>query len=175
MFSKLRTATIAVLLCLVATFSSAQLFRGSKQNIVQLAEATSDLSTLVSALAAGRLVTALEGKGPFTVFAPTNEAFAKLPPATLQKLLKNTPALDKILEYHVVSGNYPASSIVARPDHALKTLEGQDLHFAVSGSSVTINGQSRVIDANIMASNGVVHIIDTVLIPPALWIEMALQ
>ena len=147
----------------------------SSKNIVQLAEATSDLSTLVSALAAGRLVTALEGKGPFTVFAPTNEAFAKLPQATLQKLLKNTPALDKILEYHVVSGNYPASSIVARPDHALKTLEGQDLHFAVSGSSVTINGQSRVIDANIMASNGVVHIIDTVLIPPALWIEMALQ
>merc|ERR1711885_25344 len=127
-----------------------------------------DLSTLVTALTAGKLVTALEGKGPFTVFAPTNEAFAKIPKAELQKLLdpKNIKELDAILEYHVVAGAAVHAKDL-KPEQKVKTLQGEELLVEVKDGHVTINKEAHVTAADNDASNGVVHIIDGVLIPKA--------
>merc|ERR1719201_2147441 len=135
------------------------------KNIVNLATGTKDLSTLVAALKAGHLVNALEGKRPFTVFAPTNEAFAKLPKATLNSLLqpKNVRTLQAVLEYHVVSGSIYSSSL--KPSQHVKTLGGEQLLVTKSRRGVHINGKAKVTTADVAATNGVVHIIDTVLIP----------
>merc|ERR1712032_230820 len=138
------------------------------KNIVQLAESVKDLSTLVTALTAGKLVTALEGKGPFTVFAPSNEAFAKIPKYELEKLLdpKNIKTLDAILEYHVVSGAAVQAKDL-KPENKFKTLEGSELLVEVRDGKVYVNRESRVTAADNDATNGVVHIIDRVLIPKA--------
>merc|ERR1712147_158482 len=115
----------------------------------------------------GKLVTALEGKGPFTVFAPTNEAFAKIPADELKKLLDpaNIKLLDSILEYHVVAGAAVHAKDL-KPENKFKTLEGQDLLVKADHDGVTINEKAKVTSADNDATNGVVHIIDTVLIPP---------
>jgi len=139
----------------------------ARQSIVELAAGTKDLSTLVTALTAGKLVTALEGKGPFTVFAPTNEAFAKLPKATLNSLLepKNIKQLDAVLEYHVVAGAAVFSKNL-KASQRVKTLQGQQISVTKSWRGVYINGKSKVTKADVRATNGVVHIINTVLLPP---------
>merc|ERR1712222_154791 len=126
------------------------------------------LSTLVTALKAGNLVTALQGKGPFTVFAPANAAFAKLPKATLKSLLKpkNKGKLVDILTYHVVAGAAVYSKDL-KSTQSVKTLQGQNVVVKKSSDGVTINGKSKVIAADIAATNGVVHVIDTVLMPTA--------
>merc|ERR1712032_785572 len=136
------------------------------KNIVQLAESVKDLSTLVTALTDGKLVTALEGKGPFTVFAPTNEAFAKIPADELKKLLdpKNIKTLDAILEYHVVAGAAVHAKDL-KPENKFKTLQGEELLVEVRDGKVYVNRESRVTAADNDATNGVVHIIDRVLIP----------
>merc|ERR1711957_677116 len=135
-------------------------------DIVQVAERTADLSTLVAALTAGKLVATLEGKGPFTVFAPTNEAFAKIPAADLQKLLKNTKELDAILEYHVLAGKFNMRDLMAVK--SVKTLEGDEVAVAASGKDINVN-DAKVLIADVAATNGIVHVIDTVLtIPKAL-------
>merc|ERR1711935_682473 len=137
------------------------------KNIVELAAGIADLSTLVTALKAGKLVTALSGTGPFTVFAPTNEAFAALPAATLASLLKpaNIKQLDAILEYRVIAGAaVRAENLKASQD--VKTLEGQKLHITKAAGSVTVQ-KAKVIMADVAATNGVVHVINGVLIPPA--------
>merc|ERR1712021_117024 len=141
------------------------LLSSTGKTIVDLAVATADLSTLVAALKAGGLVETLSGKGPFTVFAPTNEAFAKLPPATLAHLLKpaNVKELDAILTYHVVSG-VAAFSKDLTDGEKIKTVNGQSVVAHVSAAGVMIN-DATVKTADIAASNGVVHIIDAVLIP----------
>merc|ERR1712147_445378 len=138
------------------------------KSIVELAAGDKDLSTLVAALTAGKLVTALEGKGPFTVFAPTNEAFAKIPSSTLHSLLepKNIKQLDAILEYHVVVGAAVYSKDLKASQH-VKTLEGQQLLVQKDWRGVYINGKAKVTTADVGATNGVVHIIDTVLVPPS--------
>merc|ERR1712032_1695924 len=137
------------------------------ENIVQIAAGNKDLSTLVTALGAGKLVTALEGKGPFTVFAPSNEAFAKLPESTLKNLLdpKNIKLLDSVLEYHVISGAAVHSTDL-KPSQHVTTLQGESLLVDVHWSGVYINRKAQVTTADVGASNGVVHIIDTVLVPP---------
>merc|ERR1712157_25397 len=137
------------------------------KNIVQLAESVKDLSTLVTALTAGKLVTALEGKGPFTVFAPSNEAFAKIPKDELEKLLdpKNIKTLDAILEFHVVAGAAVHAKDLKR-DNKFKTLQGEELLVEVRDGHVYVNRESRVTAADNDATNGVAHIIDNVLIPP---------
>jgi transforming growth factor-beta-induced protein len=137
------------------------------KNIVQLAVATPDLSTLVTALEAGKLTDALSGTGPFTVFAPTNEAFAKVPASTLAHLLDpaNIKELDAVLEYHVIAG----AAVFAKdlkPTQEVKTLEGDELKIVVNAGRVTVNG-AAVTAADNAASNGVVHIIDGVLSLPA--------
>jgi len=147
-------------------------------NIVQLAAGIPDLSTLVTALKAGNLVTALSGAGPFTVFAPTNEAFAKLPKAQLAFLLDaaNVKQLDAVLSYHVVAGSVRAKDIT--DGQKIETLNGQDVTASIfMGTRIFINNalvtdyctsysQGEHCEADVVASNGVVHLIDTVLSPP---------
>jgi uncharacterized surface protein with fasciclin (FAS1) repeats len=134
-------------------------------DIVAVASETSDFSTLVAAVTAADLVTTLQGTGPFTVFAPTNEAFAALPAGVLDALLKpeNVGVLTQILTYHVVSGAVLAADVVAGD---VTTVEGQSLVLATD-AGVTVNGVP-VATADVMASNGVIHVIGTVLLPPGL-------
>merc|ERR1712032_709204 len=137
------------------------------KNIVELAQGTDSLSTLVTALTAGNLVTALQGNGPFTVFAPSNAAFAKVSSATLTRLLepKNVQDLATILKYHVVSGASVYSKNLKRMQR-VKTLQGGKLLVMSSSAGVTVNRKVKVTAADNAATNGVVHIIDTVLMPP---------
>jgi len=134
------------------------------KTVVDLAVATPDLSTLVTALKAADLVSTLEGKGPFTVFAPTNEAFAKLPPLYLKLLLdpKNVKTLQKLLTYHVVAGSVFSKDI--KNNQVVKTVEGETVTAHVSAAGIKIHN-STVTTADVAAQNGVVHVIDTVLMP----------
>jgi uncharacterized surface protein with fasciclin (FAS1) repeats len=132
------------------------------ETIVELAEGQPDLSTLVQALVVGKLTATLSGAGPYTVFAPTNEAFAKIPAADLRKLLSNPTELDSLLEYHVLSGQFKMRDLMAV--RSVKTLEGASI--TVDGTkSITVNN-ANVLKADVGATNGIVHIIDTVLMPP---------
>jgi len=137
----------------------------STKTIVELAVATPDLSTLVAALKAGALVDTLSGKGPFTVFAPTNEAFARLPKKTLDWLLEpqHKKYLDDVLTYHVVSGSIHAADL--KQYQQVKTVEGKDVTVIKHCDRVYVN-HAHVTTADVDATNGVVHIIDEVLIPP---------
>jgi len=137
----------------------------SDQTIVELAQATPELSTLVDAVVAADLVETLSSDGPFTVFAPTNDAFAALPEGTLEDLLKpeNKNRLTSILTFHVVAGEAMAGDLA--DGQKLKTVQGDELTVRISQSGeVTING-ARVVMADVDASNGVVHVIDAVLLP----------
>ncbi len=147
-----------------STTSSAAPDTQASKTIVDLAVATPDLSTLVAAVKAAGLVETLSGKGPYTVFAPTNEAFAALPAGTLDELLKpeNKDQLVKVLTYHVVPGTVTSSQLVAGP---VTTVEGQDVTIALAGGKAMVN-DATVVTADIAASNGVVHVIDKVLLPP---------
>jgi uncharacterized surface protein with fasciclin (FAS1) repeats len=159
-------------LMIVAIFLGTTVFAGNhpgkkdKSDIVDLAVATDALSTLVSAVKAGGLVETLKGEGPFTVFAPTNEAFAALPDGTLESLLKpeNKDMLVKILTYHVVAGKVKSTDL--QDGMIAQTVEGSDVKVMVSKKGVKIN-DANVTSADIMASNGVVHVIDKVIMPPA--------
>jgi uncharacterized surface protein with fasciclin (FAS1) repeats len=130
-------------------------------NIVEVAVSAGSFKTLVAAVTAAGLGETLSGPGPFTVFAPTDEAFAKLPAGTVEGLLKDIPALTKILTYHVVSGKVMASD--AAKLTSAKTVEGSELKIDAS-HGVKIN-DATVVQADVAASNGVIHAIDTVLIP----------
>ena len=132
-------------------------------NIVAVASGDSDFATLVSALQAADLVTALQGKGPFTVFAPNNAAFAKLPPGALQDLMKpeNKKKLADILKNHVAEGEITAAKIKSG---RLKMLNGEKVEVAVANGRVNF-GDAQVLRADIAASNGVIHVIDTVVMP----------
>ena len=139
------------------------------RNIIQNAVNSKDHTTLVAAVKAAGLVSTLEGKGPFTVFAPTNSAFGKLPAGTVDNLVKpeNKPALTRILTYHVVPGRLEASSLSDRKK--LKTVEGEELTVKRSGDKVMIidaKGDFAAITIpNVNQSNGVIHVVDTVLMP----------
>jgi uncharacterized surface protein with fasciclin (FAS1) repeats len=131
--------------------------------IVDVAIATDGFSTLVAALEAAGLVETLQGEGPFTVFAPTDEAFAALPEGLLEKLLlpENVDLLVKILTYHVVADQVLAADVT---DGDVATVEGQTITLATTGG-VTVNG-ANVVLADVLASNGVIHVIDAVILPP---------
>ena len=139
---------------------------GEDKNIVALASETDILATLVAAVAAGDLVETLQGDGPFTVFAPTNEAFAALPEGTLENLLKpeNKDDLVEILTYHVIAGKVMSTDL--SDGMKAETVNGGDIEINISGSKVMVNGAS-VVKADVKASNGVVHVIDKVIIPPS--------
>ena len=136
----------------------------SAQTIVAIASGNPQFSTLVAALKAADLVGTLQGAGPFTVFAPTDAAFAKLPAGTLDSLLKpeNKAKLAAILTYHVVAGNVLAADVVKL--NTAKTVNGQSVAIAASGGKVTIDG-ANVSATDIKASNGVIHVIDSVILP----------
>ena len=133
------------------------------KNIVQVAREAGSFSTLLAALEAADLVGTLsgQGKGPFTVFAPTDEAFAKIDPATLQSLLNDPAALRRILLYHVVPGEYPAARVVTST--SLSTANGQSVTISTAGG-VRVN-DANVTATDITARNGIIHVIDTVLLP----------
>jgi uncharacterized surface protein with fasciclin (FAS1) repeats len=139
------------------------------KNIIQNAVNSKDHTTLVAAVKAGGLVDTLAGKGPFTVFAPTNGAFAKLPAGTVDTLVKpgNKAALSKILTYHVVPGKLEAADLT--DGKKLKTVEGEDLTVKHSGGKVWIvdakGGMATVTIPDVNQSNGVIHVVDTVLMP----------
>ena len=139
------------------------------KNIIQNAVNSKDHTTLVAAVKAAGLVETLEGKGPFTVFAPTNAAFGKLPAGTVDTLVKpeNKATLTKILTYHVVPGKLEASSLTN--GKKLKTVEGEELTVKLADGKVWIvdakGGSSAVTIANVNQSNGVIHVVDTVLMP----------
>ncbi len=132
--------------------------------IVDVAASNPHFKTLVTAIKAAGLTQTLSGNGPFTVFAPTDAAFAKLPKGTLQKLLKpeNKATLQKVLGYHVVSGEVDSSALKSGP---VSTVEGDSLNVQVVNGHVKVN-TATVVKANIKASNGVIHAINTVLLPP---------
>jgi len=133
-----------------------------EKNLVQTAIAAGQFKTLASLLQKAGLAGALEGKGPFTVFAPTDAAFAKVPKATLASLAKNKTKLRAVLLYHVVKGKVTAAQ--AMKLHSAKTLEGKSVSIRVSGGKVLVGG-ATVTKANVIASNGVIHVINKVLIP----------
>ncbi|SEJ75208.1 Uncaracterized surface protein containing fasciclin (FAS1) repeats [Cyclobacterium xiamenense] len=134
------------------------------KDIVDLAAGTDFLSTLVAAVKAGGLVDVLKGDGPFTVFAPTNEAFAKLPAGTVESLLKpeNKDQLVKILTYHVIPGSIKSSDL--KDGMEVETVQGQKVTVKLAGGKAMIN-KATVTAADIEATNGMVHVIDTVILP----------
>jgi uncharacterized surface protein with fasciclin (FAS1) repeats len=135
------------------------------KDIVQTAVAAGSFNTLARALTAAGLVETLKGKGPFTVFAPTDAAFAKIPAAQLNALLADKAKLTAVLTYHVVSGAVMASQVVGLKDAT--TVQGGKVGIAVVDGKVKLNGNSTVTATDIRATNGVIHVIDTVLMPPA--------
>lgn len=137
------------------------------KDIVDLAVGNENLSTLVAAVKAGGLVETLKGDGPFTVFAPTNEAFAALPEGTLEMLLKpeNKDKLVAILTYHVVSGKVMSTDL--SNGQKAKTVQGESVMVDISYGNVKISG-AKVVAADVKASNGVVHVIDKVILPPSM-------
>lgn len=137
------------------------------KDIVGLAVSNENLSTLVAAVKAGGLVETLQGDGPFTVFAPTNEAFAALPDGTLEMLLKpeNKDKLVAILTYHVVPAKVMSSDL--SNGQKAKTVQGEEVNVSIAYGNVKISG-AKVIAADVKASNGVVHVIDKVILPPSM-------
>jgi uncharacterized surface protein with fasciclin (FAS1) repeats len=160
-----RRATSSPAPCAVATASPAPThFVGAEKDIVETAVGAGTFKTLVTAVKAAGLVETLQGKGPFTVFAPTDEAFAKLPKGTVEGLLKDKKALANVLTYHVVSGKVMAADVVKL--EGAKTVQGESVAIAVKSGKVTINGVN-VVSTDIVCKNGVIHVIDAVLLPPA--------
>jgi uncharacterized surface protein with fasciclin (FAS1) repeats len=134
-----------------------------KKDIVETAVAAGSFKTLATALTEAGLIETLKGKGPFTVFAPTDEAFAKIPKADLDALLKNKAELKRVLLYHVVSGDVRSGQVAKMTDAA--TVEGSKVKISAKDGKVMV-GAATVVKADIEASNGVIHVIDTVIMPP---------
>jgi uncharacterized surface protein with fasciclin (FAS1) repeats len=164
MFGFGRLAAVAAIVMGIAA-GSASAYAADK-DIVDTAVAAGQFKTLAAALTAAGLVDTLKGPGPFTVFAPTDAAFAKLPAGTLDTLLKpeSKAKLTAILTYHVVAGKVMAADVVKLKE--AKTVNGAMVAVKVDGGNVMINN-AKVTTADIEASNGVIHVIDTVLLPPA--------
>ena len=171
--SKMAMFSLAGLM-LTATTASAQMAdhsgmkmdKKADKTIVDVAVENGSFKTLVTALKAADLVGALQGKGPFTVFAPTDAAFAKLPAGTIEALLKDPVKLGAILKYHVLSGQVMAADVIKGNGAKPATLNGAALDITVKGGKVYVNG-AQVTMADVAASNGVIHVIDAVVLPPA--------
>ncbi len=135
------------------------------KDIVDTAVGAGTFKTLVAAVTAAGLVDTLKGTGPFTVFAPSDEAFAKLPAGTVESLLKDIPTLTSILTYHVVSGKVLAADVMTMDGKEAKTVNGAAIKISTTGG-VKLNGTSTVTATDIACTNGVIHVIDTVIMPP---------
>ena len=161
---KLLKSMMAAMFVMMISASAAN---AQSKDIVDLAVGNDNLKTLVAAVKAGGLVETLKGKGPFTVFAPTDEAFAALPAGTLEMLLKpeNKDKLVAILTYHVVPGKVMSTDL--SDGQKAKTVQGENVSVSIHGGSVKISG-AKVIAADVKAKNGVVHVIDKVILPPSM-------
>ena len=164
MLKSLALGTLAAAVLAVAPLTAAPA-AAQTRDIVDTAVAAGSFKTLAAALKAAGLIETLKGPGPFTVFAPTDAAFAKLPAGTLDNLLKpeNKAALRRVLTYHVVAGREMASDVVKAT--SAKAVSGDVLSIKASGDTVMID-KARVIKTDIVATNGVIHVVDTVLLPP---------
>jgi len=145
---------------------SAAMSAAPASDIVAVASAAGGFKTLLAAATAAGLVDTLKGPGPFTVFAPTDAAFAALPAGTLDGLLKDPAKLKDILLYHVVSGKVMASQVVTMT--SATTVEGKAITITVKNGTVYLNDKVKVVTTDIQASNGVIHVIDAVLLPPSM-------
>lgn len=154
-----RMLIVAAVLAVVVAPAAAR--AGSHKDIVDTAVAAGSFKTLAAALQAAGLVDTLKGAGPFTVFAPTDEAFAKIPKADLDALIADKAKLAKVLTYHVVPGKVMAADVMKLKE--AKTVEGQMVRIDTS-NGVKING-ANVVKADVEASNGVIHVIDSVILP----------
>jgi uncharacterized surface protein with fasciclin (FAS1) repeats len=159
----------AVFVCLALVFgaASAGVWAEDKvagKDIVDTAVSAGNFKTLVTAVKEAGLVDTLKGKGPFTVFAPTDEAFAKLPAGTVEGLLKDKDKLKKVLTFHVVPGKVMAKDSMALEGKSAKTVQGGMLPIRIVDGNVMI-GNAKVVKTDIVCDNGVIHVIDTVLIP----------
>ncbi len=157
------TVTVVVSALAIAPVSAAP--SASAKSITKTAAAAPQFSTLVSLLKKAGLASTLDKKGAFTVFAPTNAAFKKLPKSTLDAVASDPALLKQVLLYHVVSGKVPAATVVTLNGKSVRTLAGQRVKVRVSNGKVFLNGKSQVMKTDLMASNGVIHIINSVLIP----------
>jgi len=155
----MRSLRIAAILGALALSSLA--VRAQEKDIVDTAVSAGNFTTLVKAVQAAGLVDTLKGPGPFTVFAPTDEAFAKLPAGTVEGLLANPDKLKAVLTYHVVAGKVMAAEV--KPGK-VKTVQGSQATIRTSGGNVMIDG-AKVVKADIECSNGVIHVIDSVILP----------
>lgn len=135
-------------------------------DIIDTAVAAGTFKTLAAALTAADLVATLKGPGPFTVFAPTDEAFAKLPAGTVESLLKDIPKLTAILTYHVVAGKVMAADVMTMDGKSAATVNGAHLNISTT-DGVKLNGNVHVVNTDIECTNGVIHVIDSVLLPSA--------
>lgn len=142
---------------------TASIARAEQKDIVDTAVGAGQFTTLVKLVQHAGLVDVLKGKGPLTVFAPTDKAFAKLPKATVDALMADKEKLKKVLLYHVVAGKVTSADVVKVK--SAKTVNGQDVKVMVAGKTVKLNTNTRVTAVDVMATNGVIHVIDTVLIP----------
>ena len=160
----IKVRVIAAMFAMIAVAMAAPKNNTGDKDIVDTAVSAGSFQTLAKALQAADLVDSLKGPGPFTVFAPTDEAFAKLPPGTLDNLLKpeNKNKLRAVLTYHVVAGDFPAAKVIGLT--SAKTLNGEEVKIKASGGTVMVNN-AHVVKADIPASNGVIHVIDTVILP----------
>ena len=152
---------------LLAAFVSPAL--AAEKDIVDTAVANGSFKTLVAAVKAADLVDVLKGDGPLTVLAPTDEAFAKLPEGTVESLLKpeNKDKLIAILKYHVIPGKAMAKDVVKLGGKEVKTVQGESAKIQVADGKVTVDG-AKVVKTDVVASNGVIHVLDTVIIPPSM-------
>jgi uncharacterized surface protein with fasciclin (FAS1) repeats len=161
MIRKLTLTAAAAALAMAPAAATAQM---NEKDIVTVAVEAGNFKTLAAALEAAGLVSTLQGAGPFTVFAPTDAAFAKLPAGTVDALLKDKDALARILTYHVVAGKVTSDQVVKLTQ--AQTVAGIMAKIEVRDGSVYVGGY-KVVTTDIMASNGVIHVIDTVMLPPA--------
>lgn len=161
-FSSLTTAAVLSLIAMPAAAQYGEQTEANSNNIVEVAVEAGTFQTLVAAVQAAGLVETLSGEGPFTVFAPTDEAFAQLPEGTIEALLEDVDALREILTYHVVPGRVTAAQVV-QLDEAT-TVQGGTVSISTYGDTVRIN-DARVVTADIEASNGIIHVIDAVILP----------
>ena len=162
-FPKIALLVLVLTMSLLAGTALAAPATQEQNDIVEVAVADGRFTTLATALEAADLVETLQGPGPFTVFAPTDEAFAALPAGALDGLLADPEALKEVLLYHVVSGEVLAADVINLS--SADTVLGQPLAISVNGSTVNV-GEAQVTATDIQASNGVIHVIDTVLLPP---------
>lgn len=156
-----RIGLSALVMASLAVLGISPAAHAGEKDIVDTAVAADGFQTLVTAVKAAGLVDALKSEGPFTVFAPTDEAFGKLPKGTVESLLKDKEKLQAVLKYHVVPGKVTAAQVVKL--RSADTLLGQPLDIA-AGDGVKIN-QANVVKTDIMCTNGVIHVIDAVLLP----------